>query len=62
MSKDDIPNWHQVMNGSFSDKYWKAAEKEIHTLEGMGAWDVVEHEDDMNVIIMELGPSSEAIS
>ncbi len=26
------------------------AEKEIVTLEGMGAWDVVEREDDMNVI------------
>ena len=38
------------MNGPFADEYWKAAEKEIITLEGMGAWDVVEHEDDMNVI------------
>ncbi len=28
----------------------KIDEKEIITLEGMGAWDVVEHEDDMNVI------------
>ncbi len=38
------------MNGPFAGEYWKAAEKEIITLEGMGAWDVVEHEDDMNVI------------
>ncbi len=38
------------MNGPFADEYWKAAEKVIITLEGMGAWDVVEHEDDMNVI------------
>ncbi len=38
------------MNGPFADKYWKAAEKEIDTLEGMGARDVVECEDDMNVI------------
>ncbi len=29
---------------------WKAAEKEIITLEEMDAWDVIEHEDDMNVI------------
>ncbi|KAL7461096.1 hypothetical protein ACHAXS_001530 [Conticribra weissflogii] len=26
------------------------AEKKINTVEGMGAWDVVEREDDMNVI------------
>ncbi len=32
------------------DHLWKAAEKKIITLEGMGAWDVVEREDDMNVI------------
>ncbi len=38
------------MNGPFADEYWKAAEKEIITLEGMGAWDIVQHEDDMNVI------------
>ncbi len=37
------------MNGPFAYEYWKAAEKEIITLEGMGVWDVVEHEDDMNV-------------
>ncbi len=49
-SKEDNPNWHQAMNGPFADEYWKAAEKEIITLKGVGAWDVVEHEDDMNVI------------
>ncbi len=49
-SKEDNPKWHQSMNGPFADEYWKAAEKEIITLEGMSAWDVVEHEDDMNVI------------
>ncbi len=38
------------MNGLFANEYWKAAKKEIIILEGMGAWDVVEHEDDMNVI------------
>ncbi len=38
------------MNGPFADEYWKATKKEIKTLEGMGAWDLVECEDDMNVI------------
>ncbi len=38
------------MNGPFTDEYWKAAEKEISTLEGMDALNVVEHEDDMHVI------------
>ncbi len=47
-SKQDNPNWHQAMNRPFADEYWKAAEKEIITLEGMGAWDVVEH--NMNVM------------
>ena len=45
------------MKGPFADEYWKAAKKEIRTLEGMGAWDVVERKDDMNVI-MEPGLSS----
>ncbi len=38
------------MNGPFADEYWKAAEKEIRTLEGVGVWDVVEHKDDRNVV------------
>jgi hypothetical protein len=38
------------MNGPFAEEYWKAAVKEIETLEGMNAWTVVEREDDMNVI------------
>ncbi len=38
------------MNGPFADEYWKAAEKEIDTLEGMGAWDIDEHDDDMSII------------
>ena len=49
-SKEDNPNWHQAMNGPFADEYWKAAEKEIITLEGISAWDVIERKDDMNVI------------
>ncbi len=38
------------MNGPFADEYWQAAEKETITLEEMGAWDVDEREDYMNVI------------
>ncbi len=48
-NKEDNPNWHQAMNGTFAE-YWKMTEKEIITLEGMGALDVVEHEDYINVI------------
>ncbi len=39
------------MVGTFADKYWKSAKKEVDTLEGMGTLDVVEREDDTNVII-----------
>eukprot|EP01082_Thalassiosira_pseudonana_P009463 g8665.t1 g8665 contig3:647373-650417(+) len=49
-SKEDYPNYWQAMNGPFAEEYWKAAVKEIETLEGMNAWTVVEREDDMNVI------------
>ncbi len=38
------------MNGPFADEYWKASEKEVSTLEGLGALDVVECEDVMNAI------------
>ncbi len=55
--KEDNPNWHQAMNGSFADEYWKAAEKEVITLEGTGAWDVVECEDNV-MSLMEPGLSS----
>ena len=44
------PNWHQVMDGQFDDEYWEAAVTEIETLKSMGAWKVVDCEDDMNVI------------
>lgn len=49
-SKEDNPNWFQAMNGPFADEYWKAACKEIETLEGIDAWEVVEREDHMNVL------------
>ncbi len=45
-SKLDNPNWWEAMRGPFADEYWKAAIKEINTLEGMGAWDVVDRPKD----------------
>ncbi len=41
-SKEDNQSSHQVMNGPFADQYWKAAEKDIDTLEGVDAWDMIE--------------------
>ena len=49
-SKEDNPNWWQAMNGPFADDFWKAAVTEIETLEGMGAWDIVDRQPEMNVI------------
>ncbi len=49
-SKEDNTNWKQAMSGPFKEEYWKAAVKEIETLEEMGAWEVVDREEDMNVI------------
>ncbi len=48
-SKEDNPFWHQAMSRQFADKYWKGSEKEMSNLECMGACDVVEGEDGMNV-------------
>ncbi len=49
-SKEDKPNWHQAMNGPYADEYWRSAEKEVDTLEGRSAWNVVGYKDDMTVI------------
>jgi hypothetical protein len=49
-SKEDNPNWWEAMNSTFADEYWKAACKEIETLEKMGAWEVVDIAEGMNVI------------
>ncbi len=35
------------MNGTFADKYWKAAVTEVKTSEGMGAWDAINRTNDM---------------
>ena len=50
VSKEDNPNWHDATTGDFADEYWEAMRVEIKTLESMGAWEVVEREEDMNVI------------
>jgi len=49
-SKEDNPSWKQAMSGPFKEEYWKAAVKEIETLESMDVWEVVDRTDDMNVI------------
>ena len=35
-TKEDNPNWRQAMSGPFKEEYWKAALKEIKTLESIG--------------------------
>jgi hypothetical protein len=49
-SREDNPTWWEAMSGPFADDYWKAACKEIDTLEGMDAWEVVDRTPDMEVI------------
>ena len=48
--KEDNPNWKQAMNGPFKEEYWKAAVKEIETLESMNAWEVVDRPEIGNII------------
>ena len=48
--KVDTPNWKQAMNGPFKEDYWKAAVKEIKTLESMNAWEVVDRPEIGNII------------
>ncbi len=38
------------MNGPFKEEYWKAAVKEIETLESMNAWEVVDRPKIGNII------------
>ena len=49
-SKTDNPNWWEAMKSPFADEYWKAAVKEIKTLEKMGVWEVVDRPEGANVI------------
>ena len=50
-TKADNPNLRQAMNGPFKEEYWKAALKEIETLEAMDAWEVVDRDDSMMNVI-----------
>ena len=49
-SKEDNPSWWQAMKGPFAEEFWKAAVVELETLEGMGAWEIVDQTDGMHVI------------
>ena len=43
------------MNGPFSNEYCQAVCTELETIECMGAWDVVDREDEMSVIRLTWG-------
>ena len=45
-SKLDNPSWKEATWGKFADKYWKAMELEISTLEALGAWEVLEYDSE----------------
>jgi hypothetical protein len=45
-SKLDNPSWKEATQGKFADKYWKAMELEIATLEALGAWEVLEYDSE----------------
>jgi hypothetical protein len=45
-SKEDNPNWSQATRGKIADKYWRAMELEIATLEAINAWEVLEYDSE----------------
>jgi hypothetical protein len=45
-SKKDNPNWSQATQGKFADKYWRAVELEIATLEAINAWEVLKYDSE----------------
>jgi hypothetical protein len=49
-SKEDNPNWKQAINGPFKEENWKAAVKEIETLESMNVWEVLDWPEIGNII------------
>jgi len=49
-SNADNPNWWEAMKSNVADEYWKAAVKEIETLEKIGVWDVVDCPEGANVV------------
>jgi hypothetical protein len=47
----DNPTWEDAMSGPDKAGYWKAMEKEYHTLEqDMDSWKVIEKEEWMNIL------------
>ena len=50
MNKEDYPTWWDAMKSANADDWWAAAKKEIETLEGIDAWEVVDRQDWMNVL------------
>jgi hypothetical protein len=44
-SEQDNPSWEEAMNGPHKHGYWKAAEKEVKTLQEMGVWEVINREE-----------------
>lgn len=50
VNSEDNPLWEVAMNGPLANGYWKAAKKEIDTLEEMAVWDVVDKHPGTNVL------------
>ena len=48
--KDYNTNWSESTTGTFVNKYWKATKTEIENLRFMGAWDISDQDDNMNII------------
>ena len=55
-SREDNTNGREVTTGVFSDNYWKLMKIETSTLEYMGAWEIVDRGNSMNVIDLTLDP------
>ena len=51
-SKENNPSWKQATQGKFADKYWKAMELEIATLEALDAWEVLEYNSETMPIVI----------
>ena len=52
-SKLDNPNWPNATCGEFADEYWNVIREEMTTLESMGAWEVVNRDNSMNISLVE---------
>ena len=50
-TSDGTPNWKQTTCGPLAGGYWDVGCLEIETFEDMKAWEVFEHEVNMNVLL-----------